>query len=297
MRGTIGIRKWLALAAVVPAVALSGCENLWGWTTGEGGYDALLSDGRQALRDGNYLVAEQKFARAVAMRPASSDARYYLAKATVLRADIDVYDLVRSLTEDGGASGAVEIFAFDIPQANTIYRTIWSVLDVLEPIRSGEANEGSFTAEHVDLDMSIAYALCAILRLRDSNGDRTINGADLSLAEFLLVDSDGFSLEGLQNLPPDQINAMLADVGALLGESSTLLAGAFGESGVDVQGLQDVTSDLQTDLGSFYVNDGLPGNPGEGDNDADGVADEECFNSTDDDGDGRTDEDSRIPGC
>ncbi len=292
-----GVGKWIALAVVLPAIAFGGCDNIWGWTVGEGGFDALLSDGREALREGRTLVAKQKFARALEIRPTSSDARYYLAKATVLHADVDVFELIRSLTEDGAESGAVEIFAFDIPKANAIYGANWSVLDLLEPIRRGTANDGNFTAEHVDLDLSIAYLLCAILRLRDSNGDGAITGADLRLAEFLLVDSDGFSLEGLQNLTPEQVNAMLTDVGALLLEGSDLLAGVLGDSGVDVQGLQDVTGALRTDLGAYYVNNGLSGNPGEGDNDADGVIDEECFNSADDDGDGRTDEDSRVAGC
>jgi hypothetical protein len=208
-----------------------------------------------------------------------------------------VYELVRSLTEDGTESGAVAIFAFDIPKANAIYGANWQVLEHLEPIRQGQAFDGSFTKDTIDLDLSIAYLLCAILRLRDSNDDGVIDGNDLTLAQFLLTGTDGFSLEGLQNLTPEQINAMLSDVGALLGEGGELLGGVLGDSGIDIQGLQDTTNSLHSDLSAYYVNTGVPGNSGEGDNDGDGTTDEECFNSTDDDGDGRTDEDARVAGC
>ncbi len=291
------LRTRAGLVLLLAAMGLSGCENIWGWTEGEGSFDALISDGRQAMRDGRYEVAVQKLERAVELRPYSSDARYYLSKAVVLRADVDVYELVRSLTEDGAESGAIDIFAFDIPKANAIYRANRLVLGHLEAIRRGDAGDGNFRLENVDLDLSIAYLLCGILRLRDSNADGVIDGNDLTLAEFLLIDSGGFSLEGLQNLTPEQINAMLTDVGSLLQEGGELLSGVLGDSGIDVAGLQDLSGALHSDLSAYYVNSGLPGNPGEGDNDQDGTVDEECFNSIDDDGDGRTDEDARIAGC
>jgi hypothetical protein len=291
-----GIGRWVGLVLLLAFLGLGGCENIWNWTVDDDSFDALLSDGRRAIREAHYGVAVDKLSRAVEIRPENSDARYYLAKAVILRADVDVYELVRSLTEDGSESGAVEIFAFDVPHANSIYGANRLVLGNLEPIRRGFATEGSFTAEHVDLDLSVAYLLCAILRLRDTNGDGVIDASDVSLLE--LIDAgDGFSLEGLNDLTPEQVNALLADVAALLVEGGDLLAGALGDSGVDVEGLQDVTSALQTDMSLYYVNNGLPGNPGIGDNDADGATDEECFNGLDDDGDGRTDEDSRTAGC
>ena len=70
-----------------------------------------------------------------------------------------------------------------------------------------------------------------------------------------------------------------------------------GDSGIDVDALNNLYTTLQSDVGAYYLNNGIPGNPGEGDNDGDGVADEECFNGVDDDGDGRTDEDARVAGC
>lgn len=287
---------WFGCVAL--ALSLGACENVWEWTVDEESYDALMSRGRDALREENYVLAEEKFSAAVALEPANSDARYYLAKAAVLRANVDVYFLVDSLTDDDGRSGVTEIFAFDVPKANAIFGANWVVLQNLEPIRRGLAPDGAFTAKDVDLDLSVAYILRAILRLRDSNGDGIIDDTDLALSDFLLANgAGGFTLEGLQNLQPGEINAMLTDVALLLLEGSDLLAGVLDDTGVDVQGLQDLTGALRGDIGAYYVNNGIVGNPGEGDNDGDGVVDEECFNGVDDDGDGAVDEDSRLAGC
>ena len=146
---TTRFRGWLGSIPLL--LLLAGCDNIWEWSADDDSFDALMSDGREALRSEHYAVAEEKFTAAVEMRPDNSDARYYLAKAAVLNADVDAL--------------------------NNLYAT------------------------------------------------------------------------------------------------------------------------LQNDVAAYYLNNGIPGNPGEGDNDGDGVADEECFNGVDDDGDGRTDEDARVAGC
>ena len=71
----------------------------------------------------------------------------------------------------------------------------------------------------------------------------------------------------------------------------------LGDSGIDVDDLNDLIDSLGGDLSAYYVNTGVPGNPGEGDNDGDGRVDEECLNDIDDDDDGWVDEDSRLAGC
>ena len=279
-------------------VLLAGCENIWGWTADDDSFDALMSDGRDALRNEQYALAEEKFTEAVQRRPQHSEARYYLAKAAVLNADVDVYFLVQTLTNDTPANSAIEIFNYEAPRANAIYRANYVVLKNLEPIRRGLALQGDIPRQNVDLDLSIAYLLRAILRLRDTNGDGLIDGGDLSPAAFLLSQlGGGIAFEGLQNLTPAQINAMLGEAGSLLFDGSVVVLDVAGDSGIDVEALQNVYASLQSDVAAYYLNNGIPGNPGEGDNDGDGVADEECFNGLDDDADGRTDEDARVAGC
>lgn len=293
---TTRFRGWLGSIPLL--LLLAGCDNIWEWSADDDSFDALMSDGREALRSEHYAVAEEKFTAAVEMRPDNSDARYYLAKAAVLNADVDVYFIVQTLTNHAPGSSAVEIFNYEAPRANAIYRANSVVLQNLQPIRLGLALQGSIPRQNVDLDLSIAYLLRAILRLRDTNGDGVIDGNDLPPSAFLLSQLGGnYVFEGLESLTPEQINAMVGEAGSLLFDGGQVMLDVAGDSGIDVAALNNLYATLQNDVAAYYLNNGIPGNPGEGDNDGDGVADEECFNGVDDDGDGRTDEDARVAGC
>jgi hypothetical protein len=90
---------------------------------------------------------------------------------------------------------------------------------------------------------------------------------------------------------------MLDDLGDLFSDGGDVLLEDLGDSGIDTDELNSLIDQLGGDLRMYYVNTGVPGNPGEGDNDADGLVDEECIDSLDNDLDGRVDEDSRLAGC
>jgi hypothetical protein len=290
-RGSWGILLLLPLAA--------GC-NMLGWTADDSSFDALMADGRAAIQASDYATAEAKFSAAADLRPQSADARYHLAKAAVLNAEVDVFSLVQTLTDASGDSGAdvgaSAIFGYDIPIANSIYRVNRTVLDALEPIRTG-TTEGPFSDANVDLDLAVAYTLRGILRLRDTNGDGVIDAGDVGLGDFGLDDEGDFSLDGIDNIPPEDLNGMIDDLNDMLNDGGDLLLDVLGDSGVDVDELNDLIDSLGGDISGYYVNTGLPGNPGIGDNDGDGLVDEECINGIDDDGDGLVDEDSRLSGC
>lgn len=284
------------LVPLAVVLALSGCENLWSWTADGDGFDAALEEGRSALRVGEYDRAEAAFARAVDLRPRSGEARYYRAKAAVLGSGIDVVALVRTMTDEGEA-GAVTVFEYPVSHADAVYRVNAVVLEALQPIRANQAVEGSFDASDVDLDLALAYSLRGILRLRDTNNDGRIDADDIPVEEFSLLSDGDFALSGLENIPPEDLNGMLDDLNELLGSGGDALADALSDSGVDVEDLEEIVDSLGGDISMYYVNTSLPGNPGIGDNDLDGRVDEECLNGVDDDGDGRTDEDSRVLGC
>ncbi|GJM43922.1 MAG: hypothetical protein DHS20C21_07640 [Gemmatimonadota bacterium] len=290
------------LASVVALSLLTGCNNILEWGVNEESFDVLMARGRAAIQEAEYAVAEEKFTQAVELRPNSADARYHFAKATVLNAEVDVFSLVQTLTADrpegssSAGSGASGIFNHEASVANSIYRVNRQVLDALEPIRHRET-EGPFSDANVDLDLAVAYTLRGILRLRDTNGDGVIDASDLSPNDFQLGDEGDFSLDGIDNLPPEDLNNMIGDLNLLLDEGGDLLIDALDDSGLDVDELGDLIESLGGDLSAFYVNTGIPGNPGEGDNDGDGLTDEECMNGIDDDGDGTVDEDSRLSGC
>ncbi len=294
------LRETLALPLLLSAILCltAGCNNIFEWTVDDGSYPALMAEGRRAIQERNYDLAREKFAQAMELEPQSAEARYHFAKASVLAEDVDVFELVQTLTEDDGdgPGGATEIFESEIPTANAIYRVNAVVLDALEPIRHGQTF-GDFADADVDLDLAIAYTLRGIFRLRDTNGDGVIDGDDLTTDDFGLGDDGDFSLDGIENLPPEDLNDMIDDVNDLLGEGGDLLGDVLDGTGIDVDELNDLIDSLGGDLSAFYVNTGLPGNPGIGDNDGDGRVDEECLNGIDDDLDGLTDEDSRLAGC
>jgi hypothetical protein len=289
----------VAAIAVLGALLVgTGCNNIWDWTVDDGSFDALMADGREAIREKEYDRAERKFEQAVDLRPANAEARYYLAKAAVLNGEVDVFSLVRTLTDDD-EGGAGAIFSFDVPEANSVYRVNRVVLDNLEPIRHGEAIEGTFATTNVDLDLAVAYTLRGILRLRDTNGDGVIDALDVSLDDLGFGEDENgdWSLEGVDDVPPDDLNDMIDDLNELLDEGGDVLGDVGDDSGFDLEDLEDLLEDVGADVSAFYVNTGVPGNPGEGDNDGDGLVDEECLNGEDDDADGLVDEDSRVAGC
>lgn len=296
MRMRTPLHRTGRIVALAAALLLPGC-NLWEWTTDSGSYEALVADGRQAMRDGDYDLAVAKLGEAVDRAPARGEARYYLAKAAVLQADIDVIELVETVTADPATGGGAEaVFRFETSRADRVYRANTLVVDALAPIHDGRADTDGLASANVDLDLAVAYTLRGILRLRDSNGDGRIDGADVPV-DLFSVDLEGdYSLEGANNVPPEDLNAMLDDLNDLLRSGGDLLGADLG-GGIDTGELDDLVDSLGGDLSAYYVNTGVPGNPGEGDNDGDGTTDEECRNDLDDDGDGRVDEDARVPGC
>jgi hypothetical protein len=296
------VRARFAILSALSGIVIlgSGCNNLWEWTVDSESFDALMSDGREAIQAADYPRAEAKFAAAVALRPHHSEARFYLAKAAVLNSDVDVFTLVQTLTDDSPGSGATGVFDFPIQEANSVYRVNRVVLESLEPIRKGEVTEGRFVGADVDLDLAMAYTLRGILRLRDTNGDGTIDGTDASPEELgFSEDENGeYSIDGIDNIPPEDINEMIDDLNELLDSGGEVLEDVNDDdSGIDIEDLLDILDEVGSDISFYYVNTGVPGNAGEGDNDGDGRTDEECRNELDDDGDGLIDEDSRVAGC
>jgi hypothetical protein len=161
--------RGLRLGALLVLVGLvSACNNIWEWTIDSESFDALMSDGREAIRAADYARAEEKFAAAVELRPGHSEARYYFAKAAVLNGGVDVFGLVQTLTDGTSNDGARTIFGFPVGTANSIYRVNFVVLESLQPIHDGVATEGDFANTDVSLDLAVAYTLRGILRLRDT---------------------------------------------------------------------------------------------------------------------------------
>ena len=63
-------------------------------------------------------------------------------------------------------------------------------------------------------------------------------------------------------------------------------------SGIDVKELEREIEKLGDSVTIYFINSGVPGNEGEGDNDGDGLIDEELLDGLNNDGDEHTDEDA-----
>ena len=285
---------------VLPVLMLVlGCNNIWEWSVDSDSFEAVMANGQEAFQSADYARAEEKFTEAVALRPDDAEAHYYLAKAAVLNGGVDVFSVVQTLT-DSDQSGAEAVFGFEIDRANSIYRVNRVVLDHLEPIRSGAVDGGAFAGVNVDLDLAVAYSLRGILRLRDTNGDGVIDENDVSLEQLGFGENENgdWTIDGIDDIPPDDINNMINDLEDLVDGGSDVLADLVGEdSSLDLDELENLLNDVGGDVTIFYVNTCTPGNPGIGDNDGDGLVDEEFLNGIDDDGDTIVDEDTILEEC
>jgi len=179
----------LRSAGVVSGISIlmlfAACNNIWEWTAESDSFDVIMSDGREALRAAEYARAEELFGRAVELRPDHSEARYYYAKAAVLDADVNVFTLVQVLTDrDSEQDGASTVFNYEIPVANSIYRVNGVVLDNLEPIRQGEATEGTFSGVDVDLDNNGRWTFNAAIKYIDSTLEGQPSDGDAGRTDF-----------------------------------------------------------------------------------------------------------------
>jgi hypothetical protein len=290
----------VGLAVILSVLWLApGCNNIWEWSVDPDGFDAVMANGRDAFQEADYARAEELYAQAVEMRPDNAEAHYYLAKASVLNGGVDVFEIVQTLT-DSEENGAEIVFGYGTNKADIVYRVNRTVLDHLEPIRSGVFSEGDFAGVDVDLDLTVAYSLRGILRLRDTNGDGRIDDQDVSLEQlgFGQNENGEFTIEGIDEIPPEDINNMIDDLEELVEGGSDVLDDILGdESSLDLDELDELLNDVGGDVTAFYVNTCTPDNPGIGDNDGDGLVDEELLNGMDDDGDSIVDEDSILEEC
>ena len=85
-------------------------------------------------------------------------------------------------------------------------------------------------------------------------------------------------------------------MGNILEGGGDLLSGFLGESTIDTSAIDSLLEDITGSIEFYFVNTGVPGNPGEGDNDGDGRVDEECLNGEKDDDDDLVDEDAVASG-
>jgi len=281
------------------SLTFAGCNIFSFAGTPEEGED-ILKEGLDFMFDGEFDSAKVVFARGLETDSLNSDLLYNHAKATLLSSGLSIITIVNELQkfdENSGIGAEVPFLSLTWPGAqDTVYFTNIVIFNDLKPIFDGKTT-GSVSPDDISLDIFIANTVKGIMRIADTDGNGRIeNPGDIQL-NFLSTD-DGFAFDEsfLDSLGPDDLNNLIENVGDIIDGNSEFVAEFFGESSIDTSAIDSLMDEITGSMEFYFVNTGVPGNPGIGDNDGDGVADDECIDQIDNDGDGLIDEDSVIGG-
>ncbi len=297
---------------LLAAVLIAGC-NIFSWTSGES-TESLIEAGRRHMHDAEYEQAQRKFAEAMEKDPASSDARYYHAKATMRVYGFDALTLGLDLSEGDFANGDCLPFTgnnWTFEKANRLFQAMKIVYVDLRPIYFRQTN-GGYDSSDIALDLGLVAAIKGILFFRDTDFDGLITNNDFDLIFEFGEGQGGFSITNMldyaaqgppgaarektqlaaapQPIDPALIlafNAMIDNIEEIIEESLEIILAiiAGSDPALDPDEIEEVLDEIVEIVRMYRIGDGV-------DNDGDGHADEEIIDGIDNDHDGWIDEDS-----
>ena len=288
------------LSLLFLTMTLSGC-NIFSWTSSPDEGEDFLEEGLDFMFDGDFDAAESLFALGLLADPLNSDLLYNHAKATLLSSGesiITIIDEITKFSETSAANIELPFFGRTKPDQDNLYVTNITIFNDLSPIfDSTIVTTGSIERDDITLDIFIANTVKGILRIADTNGDERIDDNDIDFSMFS-TGSGGFEFDSafVDSLGPEDLNNLIGSVADIIENGGDIFGDLFGDTDIETGAIDSLMDDITGSLEWYYVNTLLPGNPGVGDNDGDGVIDDECINQEDDDGDGLVDEDAIIIG-
>ena len=313
--------QWISVLMLIAVICASGCKggNIFGLRgAADDNAGDLILEGQERLRDAEFNEALALFAEAKQANPNSSDARFFHAKATLLAAGFSVTELLREVTSETQTTGAdLPLFSpdpglsqvADELRKTSLYRAALDIVNDLTPISQGQTT-GSFDSTDIALDLAIANFIKGVLQLRDTNGDLEIKVPPDFFFDISRLNNSGFGFGNLDDAlnsaeDVENFNNLIRDL-AVGGDGTDSIvqqilnnlrqAGLVGDdTSINVDELEDAVNDLGNTATFYFINNGVPGNAGEEDNDGDGRTDEETLNGQDDDNDGLVDEDAIFP--
>ena len=287
----------------------------------------------EAIRDGDY--AEAKIMLTDAVKDSTDAYALYLdAKATVLDAGINLFEIVELIEGDGTQNGNLKILAL-VDELTDEEQTSWykanlAVSANLAKIFNGEII-GTFDPEDIALDYTVSNLMSGVLGIRDTNRDGIIDDNDFELNLELIVpgvtenydgDTEGYAFSGATfedefgNIQEfDGLEVFLGDFAAkaLSAGKITKIEGYEPDDINDLIAfvlylLEDGTESLkilfektsfEPDKIEQYIEEiaviiNFYWYDDGIDNDGDGQVDEETINGIDDDEDGLVDEDTKY---
>jgi tetratricopeptide (TPR) repeat protein len=284
-------------------ISSTGC-NIFGWTSNDDNVGGHIAKGQRYMRDGKYADARNEFALAIQEDPASADARYYHAKATVLAAGVNVGTVIEEL-ESADSEDQLPLYSRDpnltvqedIDLKNNLYQANMEAYNDLLEIYEGRAT-GNFNADDISVDLLVALSVTGLTGLRDTDRDGDIDDNDLYFSINSLANGQ-YSFGGINqffNYNPGgagavanfdttgahYFNVLLAWAQDILTNHRTELIDILLRINpeLDVDEINNLLDDIVDTIMKYYVNTGGTGNPGIGDNDHDGVVDEEHWGDT-----------------
>ena len=295
---------------LITAFIFAGC-NIFSWSASPEEGEDLLEDGLDFMFEGDFEAAESLFALGLLEDPLNSDLLYNHAKATLLSSGESIITILNELQKFDQSTGAgigteLPFFGRHKPEQDNLYVTNITIFNDLNLIYDSTiVTTGSIERDDISLDIFIANTVKGILRIADTNGDERINNKDIDLNMFST--GGGFEFDSTfvssfaDSLDPADLNNLISSVGSIISGGSDIFGSLFGgdssdTSSINTSAIDSLMADLTGSLEWYYVNTLADGNPGIGDNDGDGIEDDECINQLDDDGDGLIDEDAIIAG-
>lgn len=284
---------------LIISLTFAGCNIFSGLAGDPDEGEDILDEGLDFMFDGEFESAESLFAIGLLTDSLNSDLLYNHAKATLLSSGESIITIINELQkfdENSGIGAEVPFLSRAWPDSqDNIYVTNIVIFNDLKPIFDGRTT-GSISPDDISLDIFIANTVKGIMRIADTNNDLRITTSDIQL-NFLSTD-DGFAFDEsfLDSLGPEDLNNLIDNVTDIIDGNSEFAAEVFGGTSIDTSAIDSLMSQITGSMEFYYVNTGVPGNPGIGDNDGDGIADDECIDQIDNDGDGLIDEDSVIGG-
>ncbi len=305
---------------------ITGC-NIFGFAS-----DVELSPvekAEEAIRDGDYEKAKSELADAVAD---STDeyALYLDAKATLLKAGVDIVEIVQLIEGDDAQENEKLGILNVVDDLSNEEMTAWyqantAVASNLAILYSNEAPD-IFDPEDIALDYTVSNLMSGVLGIRDTNQDGLIDDNDFILdLTFLQTDiTNGYEISGgtfvdeFGNI--QEFSGLEVFLGDYAGKITAAgkITGPKGYKPDDINNiikfilhhLDNGANSLKVlfeKLNSAFEPDDIEKYIAEIasiinfywyddgiDNDGDGLIDEEVINGIDDDGDGLIDEDSKY---
>ena len=283
----------------------AGC-NIFSWSASPEEGEDLLEDGLDFMFEGDFEAAESLFALGLIEDPLNSDLLYNHAKATLLSSGESIITILNEITkfsDNTAANVELPFFGLEEERQDNLYKTNIIIFNDLSPIfDSTIVTTGSIERDDITLDIFIANTVKGILRIVDTNGDERIDDKDIDLSMFSTGGGFEFDSSFVDSLGPEDLNNLIASVSDIIEGGSDIFGDLLGgETSIDTSAIDSLMDDITSSLEWYYVNTGVAGNPGIGNNDADRpgsspdvLTDEECINQIDDDGDGLIDEDTLI---